>query len=106
MSYKSNKSSKIDVEALERLAKNKKREAPSKRSIELDISKAEAWGACFQNNKTLLHLDISHNGFDSEEVKILAEGLLENQTILGVHMEGNEGKTDALGFVSHLDQQN
>ena len=46
---------------------------------------------------------MSHNGFDSREVEIFREGLDLNHTIYGLHFAGNEGATDALGFINHFD---
>jgi len=48
----------------------------------------------------LIHVDFSNNDFAAPEIEIIAEGLKENHTILGIHMIGNEATTDALGFVA------
>ena len=34
----------------------------------------------------------------------MKEGLDENHTILGLHLTGNEGVTDAMGFINHYDE--
>ena len=46
-----------------------------------------------------MHVDISHNHLEQTEVEIIAEGLKENHTILGIHFAGNEGEVDTQGFV-------
>lgn len=45
----------------------------------------------FKENKTLLHLDISFCDFNNEESKKLSEALELNNTIYGIHYEGNMG---------------
>ena len=42
---------------------------------------------------------MSHNSFDSRELIKISEGLDKNHTILGIHLTGNEGDTDAMGFI-------
>lgn len=51
-------------------------------------------------NMTLLHCDISFNGFAPEDMTAIGDGLRENHTLLGCHIEGNSAKMDSLGFVS------
>jgi len=67
----------------------------------IDFSPSHSWANAFRENITLIHLDLSHNYFDSRELELINEGLSENHTILGIHMAGNEGETDALGFIKH-----
>jgi hypothetical protein len=55
------------------------------------------------NNKYLVHLDFSHNNFDSRELTKISEGLNQNHSILGIHMAGNEGSTNALGYIDEHD---
>lgn len=57
----------------------------------------------FEQNKSLIHLDLSHNGFMDEEIQIMSDGLKENHTILGMHMLGNEKSTDTLGYITARD---
>jgi hypothetical protein len=45
----------------------------------------------FQINKTLIHLDISFCDFHNEECKKLSIALEQNNTIYGIHFEGNMG---------------
>lgn len=56
---------------------------------------ANQWKQCFEQNQTLLHVDISHNGFTNNEIDIMADGLKSNHTILGIHMGGNDAEVDA-----------
>ena len=51
-----------------------------------------------ESNDQIKHLDISHDGFVIEDVKVIAEGLKNNHSLLGIHMIGNEAEIDALGF--------
>ena len=55
--------------------------------------------AMFRENKTLLHLDFSHNSFKKQDCQIIDEGLTDNHVVLGIHMLGNELNTDSLGFL-------
>jgi hypothetical protein len=64
------------------------------------LDSAEAWKQCFMTNTGLIHLDFSNNGFTAPEIDLIATGLKENHTLLGIHMLGNEAATDALGFVT------
>lgn len=52
-----------------------------------------------KENSTLQHLDLSNNYLTSSDIDLVAEGLRSNHTILGVHVEGNEGVQDAMGFL-------
>ena len=56
----------------------------------------------FQKNTSLVHLDISYCGFREEECTMISQGLLQNHTILGVHMAGNKWMADDLGFVNKI----
>ena len=49
----------------------------------------------FEINKTLVHMDLSHNNFSKQDCEIIDEGLKENHTLLGIHMVGNEIDTDS-----------
>jgi len=53
-------------------------------------------------NFTLMHLDISFNGFTAEDMTALSDGLRENHTLLGCHVEGNNARIDALGFLNPI----
>ena len=43
---------------------------------------------------------MSHNNIRLDDVEIIAEGLKDNHTILGLHFVGNDGDVDAKGFVN------
>eukprot|EP00347_Sterkiella_histriomuscorum_P005610 403355936 len=60
---------------------------------------AKIWKECLEQNQSLLHVDLTHNSLNSGELEIIAQGLQNNHTILGIHMLGNEGETDTQGFV-------
>lgn len=64
------------------------------------VEYAQGWKECFQSNTSIVHIDFSNNSFSAHEVEVIAEGLKENHTILGIHMIGNEASVDALGFVA------
>ena len=72
---------------------------PSRKKYKIDRTAADGWADAFSSNKSLLHLDLSNNQFDSRELKIMAEGLQKNHQILGIHLTGNEGKMDGMGFI-------
>lgn len=46
-----------------------------------------------------MHLNLSNNYFTREEMKSISEGIKENKTIYGLHMESNYGYVDIRGFV-------
>ena len=50
-------------------------------------------------NKGVLHLDLSFNSLQEEDIRIIGEELKHNQTLLGIHLMGNEAKIDEQGFV-------
>jgi len=60
---------------------------------------AKVLASVFQDCSTLFHLDISHNAFTADECSTLANGLLHNHTLFGLHMVGNDATIDDLGFV-------
>lgn len=78
--------------------------------LELDIS----WNAIGNNKdlrmyenisqnlsrqKYLLHLDLSHNYISHQESEVLANGLVLNHTLTGLHIAGNECSLDSKGFI-------
>jgi hypothetical protein len=75
------------------------RQSP-RQQLPILLDSAEAWKACFSANTGLIHMDFSNNGFTATEIEVIAEGLKENHTLLGIHMLGNEAATDAMGFVA------
>ena len=52
----------------------------------------------FKENKTLIHVDLSHNNLKAVDCEMMEEGLKDNHTILGLHMIGNEYDTNSLGY--------
>jgi hypothetical protein len=69
-----------------------------------------AWAGCFRENGVLVHLDISFNQIDFEETKLIKETLPLNQTLVGLHFQGNKGpqelfagKIDSYGFMRKFD---
>lgn len=67
------------------------------REDSLEVTKA--MGEALNTNTKLMHLDISYNHFTIGECKLLGEGLLNNHTILGLHVEGNCCTLDSRGFL-------
>ena len=57
------------------------------------------WRKTLMKNFTLMHLDISFNSFTDQDMIALSDGLRENHTLLGCHVEGNSCKLDSLGFI-------
>ena len=39
---------------------------------------SETWSEAFATNKSLLHVDMSHNHLNKDDVEIIAEGLKDN----------------------------
>jgi Ran GTPase-activating protein (RanGAP) involved in mRNA processing and transport len=64
-------------------------------SIEIAQSMSDA----LMSNTKLVHLDISYNNFTLEECKIIGEGLMNNHTLLGLHVDGNSCVVDSRGFI-------
>ncbi len=50
-----------------------------------------------ESNRSLTHLDLSHNNLNTIDCASIAEGLRKNHTLLGLHMTGNQSKIDAYG---------
>ena len=59
-----------------------------------------AWAECFKKNKTLIHVDISYNSIRLNDMSMIGESLVQNHTILGIHIMGNEGEVDKKGFIN------
>ncbi|RLN32553.1 hypothetical protein BBO99_00008849 [Phytophthora kernoviae] len=51
------------------------------------------------NNKVLAHLDLSSNRLDLDDCTLLAKQLESNQTLVGLHMNGNCAVMDSRGFL-------
>lgn len=61
------------------------------------------WAEVFETNKKLIHLDLSFNKIGMEDTEIMAEKLKLNNTLYGLHFQGNCGKIDSLGFLHVID---
>ena len=64
-----------------------------------DYSVGKCLGEYLKDNKSLIHLDISFNGISKSDCILIGEGIKDNHTLLGIHLRGNEGTVDTLGFV-------
>jgi hypothetical protein len=51
------------------------------------------------NKGYLRHLDISYNSMDKEECEIFGKAIMENHTLWGLHMLGNECILDSMNYV-------
>jgi hypothetical protein len=60
------------------------------------------WRKAVQRNRSLLHLDISHNGFTKVDMETIGDGLRENHTLLGLHALG-VARTDHNGFIKTVE---
>jgi Ran GTPase-activating protein (RanGAP) involved in mRNA processing and transport len=60
---------------------------------------AAAIASMLASNHILRHLDLSHNSMDEGMCMQIGAGLAQNQTLLGIHMIGNQCSIDALGFI-------
>lgn len=49
--------------------------------------------------ENLIHIDISHNNLNYECCKIMAKGLANNHTLIGIHADGNNCLIDSKGFM-------
>jgi len=47
----------------------------------------------------LFHLDISYNSLGSEDCAKIAAGLVDNSSLFGLHVAGNEAHVDEMGFL-------
>lgn len=72
--------------------KGQKREFAS-----LDV--AWHWRKALMKNRSLLHLDISHNQFKADDMEVIGDGLKENHTLLGLHAVGHNSEIDHNGFI-------
>ena len=53
-----------------------------------------AWGLCFLENKSLIHVDLSFNKINQVDTEAFAQDFQFNQTCVGFHFHGNIGKKD------------
>jgi hypothetical protein len=62
-------------------------------------------GDSLKQNKSLIHLDISHNAFSTTDIETIGQGLSHNHELLGLHVSGNFGTVDDLGFLLPNDER-
>ena len=60
---------------------------------------SEHWAKMFKINKSLVHVDMSHNHIKEIDCEIIAEGLKSNHNVLGLHFVGNQAHINHLGFM-------
>jgi hypothetical protein len=51
------------------------------------------------NKGFLKHLDISYNSMDKDECAIFGKTIIDNHTLWGLHMLGNECVVDSMNFI-------
>ena len=70
--------------------------SPNEHMFTFSVSLSEM----FIENKTLRHVDLRYNSLSREDCIAIGEGLEQNHTLLGLHMEGNMLDVDSLGFLT------
>jgi hypothetical protein len=60
---------------------------------------AQALADALAANSVLKHCDLRHNNMSASECAIVALGLEQNHTLLGLHVAGNSAVLDARGFM-------
>ena len=63
----------------------------------------DCWGRSLENNKNLIHLDLSNNGLGEIACRAMGQRLNNNHTLYGIHLNGNATCTDSLGFLLYAD---
>jgi len=58
-----------------------------------------ALSKALRQESSLVHLDLSYNSLRAEDCRVLAEGLRDNHSLIGLHLVGNAASVDADGFV-------
>jgi NLR family CARD domain-containing protein 3 len=81
--------------------KIKNKIAPNE-EIYTSVNWAKQMSQMFENNFTLIHMDLSHNNFSDDDWKEISKGLNKNRSVLGLHMSGNSRDTNALGFIDRI----
>ena len=62
------------------------------------------WGEALAFNTKLVHLDLSFNRIDYHDSLALSKGIVENQTLFGLHYQGNMGRIDSLGYLHPIEE--
>ena len=57
------------------------------------------WGQSLKQNRTLIHLDMSNNDLSEVSCRIIGKELVHNQTLYGIHMQGNGCYVDCFGHL-------
>eukprot|EP00347_Sterkiella_histriomuscorum_P000204 403376781 len=68
------------------------------------LNTAQSFKQMFISNASIVHMDLSHNGFMEQEIMVMNEGLKQNHVLLGLHMLGNQKISDSHGFTNNQDQ--
>ena len=55
---------------------------------------------------SLIHLDISNNNLTYEDCDLISKEIVNNHSLFGIHLQGNQMKIDSLGFISPLKHKN
>eukprot|EP00930_Biecheleria_cincta_P042856 TRINITY_DN29493_c0_g1_i1.p1 TRINITY_DN29493_c0_g1~~TRINITY_DN29493_c0_g1_i1.p1 ORF type:complete len:1004 (-),score=210.82 TRINITY_DN29493_c0_g1_i1:50-3061(-) len=58
-----------------------------------------ALSKALRQESSLVHLDLSYNSLRCQDCQVLAEGLRDNHSLIGLHLVGNAASVDADGFV-------
>ena len=72
---------------------------PARRRGQPQLELSKALGLFLEQNKTLVHLDLCSNKFRLEECQDISQGMISNNSIFGMHFEGNFGYIDSEGFL-------
>jgi hypothetical protein len=59
----------------------------------------EALCSFLSSESQLEHLDLSHNRISAQAAEMMGKALENNHSLMGIHLEGNHGRVDHLGFV-------
>ena len=67
---------------------------------------AKALADMFSVNQFLQHVDISNNYLSAKECEVIGEGLKDNHTIVGIHVQGNDCVVDSKGYIVPVENLN
>ena len=62
-------------------------------------------GKMFSLNRTLIHMDLSHNNLSRDDCQAMQQGFKLNHTLLGLHLSGNQVDLDPKGFIVEAKNQ-
>lgn len=66
------------------------------------MTTAQKFAKYFELTKSMIHMDLSHCGYSTEELEIISKGFEKNHSILGIHLTGNSNfkmSTNSLGYL-------